>query len=94
METSEKTMTEAEAMTILRRAFPLMRRSCATAIIHSGGKRTIFGCLCGSQHTTSTDWHGRDAKHVQTWQDEHAECAIKIAQKLQAREEVEVHFGA
>lgn len=92
METIES-RTEEQAITRIRKVFPRMRRTAATAIIHSGGKRTIFGCLCGSQHTTSTDWHGRDAKHVQDWRDVHSDCAVKIAERLDAGEEVEIHFG-
>ena len=55
----------------IQRQARALRRSGATAIEHSGGRRTIFGCLCGSQHSTSTDWNGRQALHVQRWQHEH-----------------------
>jgi hypothetical protein len=47
------------------------RRTSATAIIHSGGKRTICGCVCGARHTTSTDWDGRNARHVVDWKAKH-----------------------
>lgn len=61
------------------------RRTGVTAIIHSGGKRTVFGCLCGSRHTTSTDWDGRNAKHVVEWQEQHeGDCAF-LFQRLVAR---------
>ena len=76
------TATIANPMSIIRDAFPKMRRTAATAIIHSGGRKTIFGCLCGSRHTTSTDWHGRDALHVREWQGDHAACAGRIAAEI------------
>ena len=63
------------------------RRTGATAITHSGGKQTIFGCLCGSRHTTSTDWYGRSAKHVQDWQEQHeTSCGELYAQMIARRD--------
>lgn len=80
-------------MKVIRRNFPAMRRNHPTAIIHSGGRQTIFNCICGSRHTTSTDWNGREAKHVIDWQREHADCAIQKAEKLLKGETVDIYFG-
>jgi hypothetical protein len=85
--------TREEAMTILRKAWPAMRRTYSTAIIHSGGKQTIFGCICGSRHTTSTDWNGREAKHVREWEAEHANCCISLATRYQKGIAVSLSFG-
>ena len=62
-----------------------LRRTSATAIEHSGGKQTIFGCICGSRHTTSTDWNGRNAKHVIEWQVQHDIKCAKRFERIQAR---------
>lgn len=63
-----------------------LRRTGATAIEHSGGRQTIFGCLCGSRHTASTDWNGRNAKHVQDWQGQHeASCGELYSQMIARR---------
>ena len=48
---------------------PRLRRTGPTAIIHSGDKQTIFGCLCGAQHTCATNY--RQAHHVADWRDYH-----------------------
>ena len=80
----------SESMIAIRRAFPRLRRTSATAIIHSGGKQTIFGCLCGAKHTCATDWNGRDSKHVAVWCREHEACADAIAARLAKGETVEV----
>jgi hypothetical protein len=92
MDTKEIT-TINEAMTLLRKLFPKMRRTASTAITHSGGRQTIFGCLCGARHTTSTDWNGRNARHVGEWQGEHAKCCITLANKYLKEKKVEVYFG-
>jgi hypothetical protein len=76
--------TELTAIAQLRKIRPTMRRTRATAIIHSGGRQTIYGCVCGARHTTSTDWNGRDAKHVREWRDEHAACAARVLETLTA----------
>lgn len=90
----EKVNNIEDAMKFLRSRFPTMRRTRATAIVHSGGRRTIFGCLCGREHTASTDWNGRAAKHVIEWRAEHDDCAIKLANKIIAKEkDVFVYFG-
>lgn len=46
-----------------------MRRTRPTAIVHSGGRRTIFGCLCGARHTCATSY--RQARHVEAWCEQH-----------------------
>lgn len=74
----------ASGIARVREVFPRLRRSASTAIVHSGGKQTIFGCLCGSSHTTSTDWNGRAAKHVREWERDHASCALRVAERLSA----------
>ena len=84
----------AAAMRIIRAEFPAMRRTSATAIIRSGGRRTVFGCLCGSRHTCSTDWRGRETKHVREWRALHEACALRLAADLLAGREVSVHFGS
>jgi hypothetical protein len=66
-------------MKLIRRAFPSLRRTHPWAIVHSGGRATVFGCLCGSTHTTSTDWGGRTRLHVLEWQEEHDDCADELA---------------
>jgi hypothetical protein len=53
---------------------PRARRTEATAIVHSGSRRTIYECVCGDRHTTSTDWNGRGALHVSRWRLEHEPC--------------------
>ncbi len=83
-QTTQTTTQTAEAtfmtpMAIIRRIFPSLRRSRPTAIVHSGGKQTVFGCLCGGTHTCATDFGGRDAKHVQEWLSDHADCAERMA---------------
>ena len=93
MKTIELPETSDEAMQILRAAWPTMRRTASTAIIHSGGKRTIFGCLCGATHTCSTEWNGRESKHVQDWQREHSRCCIKLATRYVLGEDVTLSFG-
>jgi len=71
-----------QEMLLIRSKFPKLRRTEPTAIIHSGGNQTIYDCLCGSRHTTSTNWNGRNAKHVKDWKNEHADCDKIIAKKL------------
>jgi hypothetical protein len=61
-----------------------LRRTSVTAIVHSGGKRTIYGCLCGAQHTCATDY--RKAKHVADWQEEHeTSCGYLFARAMERR---------
>ena len=94
MEATKIEYTEETAIARIRRVgvFRRMRRTRATAIVHGGGNQTIFGCICGSRHTTSTDWDGRHAKHVLTWRDEHAACSIRYAEALDRGEEIELSF--
>jgi hypothetical protein len=68
-----------------------MRRSKSTAIVHTGSRQTVFGCLCGAQHTVATDY--RRAKHLRDWQDDHEPCIITIAQKIKAGQNPRVYFG-
>jgi len=75
------------AMTIIRKRFPRLRRTAATAIIKSGSRQAIYGCLCGSTHSTSTDYRGRHALHVREWEHAHANCALHLmgASRLENR---------
>ena len=72
------TLTTRTAMTIIRKRFPMLRRTGSTAIIKSGSRQAIYGCLCGSTHSTSTDYDGRNAKHVREWEHAHADCALHL----------------
>jgi hypothetical protein len=69
----------SNSMTELKKRFPFLRRERATAIVHSGSQQTIFGCLCGATHSTSTKWRGRDAVHVAVWRVAHDGCADGFA---------------
>jgi hypothetical protein len=82
-----------EAIAHLKKGWPQLRRTASTAIIHSGSKRTIFGCLCGARHTASTVWNGREAKHVWDWRSEHSDCAINLANRDLMGEKIDLHFG-
>lgn len=90
--TTEITDTDT-AIAYLKKHWPALRRTASTAIIRSGSRRTIFGCLCGSEHTASTEWNGRDAKHVWEWRAEHGDCAVKLALAHQKGERVLLSFG-
>jgi hypothetical protein len=68
----------AAAMKIIRGRFPQLRRSGSTAIIKSGSSQAIYGCLCGSTHSTSTSYNGRNALHVHEWEHAHADCALHL----------------
>ena len=59
-------------------ASPSLRRTGPTAIIHSGGTQTIFGCLCGATHTCATDYDGRNSKHVREWRELHDETCDPV----------------
>ena len=48
---------------------PKLRRTAPVGIIHSGGQRTIYGCLCGAQHTCATSY--RKARHVKEFVSQH-----------------------
>lgn len=60
------------SLQIYRKLNPRARRTKSTAIIHSGGKQTIFSCVCGARHTCATDY--RQAKHVSEWKNNHKGC--------------------
>jgi len=78
IETSTPTNNRNTAMRIIRSRFPRLRRSGSTAIIKSGSRQAIFGCLCGSTHSTSTDYNGRNALHVREWEQAHADCVLHL----------------
>ena len=61
------------AMRLYRQTHPKSRRTQPTAITHSGSNRTVFECICGSQHTTATRHRGR-TRHEREWLAEHAAC--------------------
>lgn len=65
-----------DAMQRIRKMFPSLRRKDSVAIIHSGCKQTVYGCLCGAVHTCAT--RHRNAKHVERFIDAHCECADKL----------------
>lgn len=72
-----------EALKVVRNDNPKMRRTGATAIEHSGGKQTIFGCVCGARHTAATSY--RDARHVQDWIARHENCLLDVAEQITQR---------
>lgn len=80
-------------MALLRKAAPLMRREQPTAITRNGGSRTIYGCLCGEQHSTSTEWRGRAALHVREWRSQHAGCCVTLADAYKRGDEILIHCG-
>jgi hypothetical protein len=82
MKTIEIPETENDGIALLKKRNPKMRRTNSTAICRSGGRQTIFDCVCGARHTTSTGWNGRSALHVRVWRGEHSDCAIKEAKRL------------
>lgn len=62
-----------------------LRRQFATAIVHSGGQQTIFGCVCGARHTCATSY--RQARHVAEWRAEHENsCGARFGRLLDRRE--------
>jgi hypothetical protein len=87
MMNAETANTPTAAMTTIRKRFPRLRRTAATAIIKSGSRQAIYGCLCGSTHSTSTDYRGRHALHVREWEHAHADCALRLmsASRLENR---------
>lgn len=60
------------SLTLYRRMNTRARRTRATAIEHSGGSQTIYGCICGARHTCATSY--RQARHVSEWRKEHDRC--------------------
>ncbi len=69
-----ETKLNAEGMRRYRSAHPSARRERATAIEHNGGKRTVFGCICGSRHSVATDWRNKTV-HLAIWRANHEDCA-------------------
>jgi hypothetical protein len=59
---------------------PKARRANSTAIIHSGGRRTIYGCVCGATHTEATDYRGK-SKHYADWRRAHKDCMFHAIQE-------------
>lgn len=51
---------------------PRARRTHSVAIVHSGSKQTIFGCVCGATHTAAASY--RNAKHVDRFRARHEQC--------------------
>lgn len=51
------------------------RRTASTAIVHSGGQRTVHGCVCGSTHTEATRYRYQSA-HYRAWAAEHSNCML------------------
>ena len=86
-------LTTTEALAILKKDWPAIRRTASTALVHSGASQAVFRCLCGSRHTASNKFANRHAKHVGEWAAEHADCAAKLAARHLAGEEIKVYFG-
>jgi hypothetical protein len=79
-------------MAIIRAAFPRLRRGGPVAIVHSGGRRTCYRCLCGAWHTVATRNRGT-TKHEREFQAEHSACAARIAEEIRAGRTVDVVIG-
>jgi hypothetical protein len=71
-------MREKTALKIYRQMNPRARRTEATAIIHSGGRRRIYDCICGSRITMASQWPV--TVRVKTWRALHRACLVKWAQ--------------
>ena len=77
-----ETQTQAQnPMTTIRAAFPVLRRAQAVAIVHSGGKATALGCLCGAVHTCATSSRDK-TRHVQAFRAAHKDCAQDLAERV------------
>lgn len=72
-------LDETQAVTALRKLFPRLRRTRSTAIVHTGSSQTIYGCVCGAEHTCATAYRG--ARHVTDWRNEHAGCAARALER-------------
>lgn len=59
---------------------PRSRRTHSVAITRSGQCRTVYTCVCGAQHTSSSQF--RRAKHVTDFYSSHEGC---MRAALQAR---------
>ncbi len=55
---------------------PRSRRTRSTAIIHSGGEQTIYGCVCGATHTAATRYRGT-TRHEREWRHAHRSCMVE-----------------
>ena len=93
MKTETPTNNRNTAMRIIRSRFPRLRRVTATAIIKSGSRQAIFGCLCGSTHSTSTDYNGRNALHVREWEHAHADCVLHLVHATRIENRRVCHGG-
>ncbi len=69
-------------MTTIRAKFPALRRPRSVAIVHSGGRMTVFGCLCGATHTAESSTRGRSAQHVTEFFAAHKGCAKTLAARV------------
>lgn len=67
-------LDDNDILDLYRLLHPRARRTRATAIIRNGSKRTVYGCVCGAQHTCATAWRGRDSRHVADWRYVHEKC--------------------
>lgn len=61
------------AMRAWREAHPRSRRTRPTAIVHSGGVRTVYDCLCGARHSVATRNRGQ-TRHERDWLQKHEGC--------------------
>lgn len=78
----------------LKAQFPILRRSHPVAIVHSGAKATVYGCLCGAYTSESTDskiMHGPTARVVNFFK-EHKSCAARILAGVLPRKYQVVRF--
>lgn len=58
-----------------RAARPRARRFRPTAIVHNGGRRTVYGCICGDTHSVATNWRN-NTLHLDLWRCDHEDCAL------------------
>ena len=75
------TTTPANPMTIIRAAFPALRRTRSVAIVHNGGNATVLGCLCGATHSVPTQTRAK-AGHARAFVAAHAACAATLAARV------------
>lgn len=76
------TTTPANPMTVIRAAFPVLRRARPVAIVHNGGNATVLGCLCGATHSVPTGTRAK-AKHAQAFVAAHLGCAAELARRIE-----------
>jgi len=83
-------MTILDIAAIYRRTInPRARRSASVAIVKATSCRTVFGCVCGAEHSEAASFrvpgHGRMgarrwAQHSRAWAADHKDCmAIALA---------------